>query len=350
MSGTLGADRVFIIAEAGSNWRVGSPARDQAMARALIDVAVEAGADAVKFQTYRPETVYVANAGQSEYLANAGITEDISAIFADLAMPYEMIPILAEYAREQGILFMSTPFSAADFAAVDPYVDVHKIASYEISHPRLIELAARTGKPLVQSTGGASPEDILWAVETFRANGGTVLALLQCTAHYPASFEALNLRVIPELARTYGVIPGFSDHSRDPTAAPIAAVALGARVVEKHYTLHNRLPGPDHSFAITPPELTRMVEQIRYVEAALGDGVKRVLPEEEELRDYAQRAIQALCPIAEGGKLLEGKNIAILRAGVQRKGVHPRMLPDIVGRKATRAIDAGDGIRSGDWA
>lgn len=350
MSSVVGADHVFVIAEAGSNWRAGTPARDLAMARALVDVASEAGADAVKFQTYRPETVYVANAGRSDYLSDAGITEDITAIFADLAMPYEMIPVLADYAREQGIQFMSTPFSAADFAAVDPYVDVHKIASYEISHTRLIEMAARSGKPLIQSTGGASPADIQWAVETFRANGGTELVLLQCTAHYPASFDALNLRAIPELARTYDVTAGFSDHSRDPIAAPLAAVALGARVVEKHYTLHNRLPGPDHAFAITPPELTRMIEQIRHVEAALGDGIKRVLPEEEELRDFAQRSIQALEEIGEGDELLEGKNIGIMRSGVQRKGLHPQALPGIEGRRATRAIAAGDGIRAGDWA
>ena len=118
---------------------MGTPARDRRMARTLIDVAVDAGADAVKFQTYRAETTYVANAGQSDYLAAGGIREDIAEIFADLAMPYELIPELAEYARARGIAFMSTAFSAADFDAVDPHVGVHKLASYEISHVRLIE-------------------------------------------------------------------------------------------------------------------------------------------------------------------------------------------------------------------
>ena len=224
---SFGKDRVFIIAEAGSNWRMGTPKRDMAMARALIDVAVEAKADAVKFQTYRPETVYVSNAGSSDYLSKAGIKEDIAEIFSDLAMPYEMISELAAYCGKSGIQFMSTPFSAADFAAVDPFVTVHKIASYEISHLRLIELAARSGKPLIMSTGASVEDDIDWAIQTFRANGGTELALLQCTASYPAPMDSLNLRVIPWLAQRFGVFSGLSDHSRDPTIGPVAAVALG---------------------------------------------------------------------------------------------------------------------------
>jgi len=139
--------RVFVVAEAGSNWRMGTPKRDWEMAKALVDVAVEAEADAVKFQVYRPETIYVQNAGASDYLASSGIQEDIRAIFSDLSMPYEMIPRLAEYCQKQGLHFMATPFSKNDFLAVDPYVSVHKIASYEISHLRLIELAARSGNP-----------------------------------------------------------------------------------------------------------------------------------------------------------------------------------------------------------
>jgi N-acetylneuraminate synthase len=345
----IGEDKVFVIAEAGSNWRMGTAKRDLAMAASLIDVAVDAGADAVKFQTYRPETVYVPNAGTSQYLSEAGIEEDISEIFADLAMPYEMLAQLAELCRRNGIQFMSTPFSPLDFAAVDPWVDVHKNASYEISHLRLIELAARSGKPLIQSTGGATVEDIEWAVDTFRENGGGQLVLLQCTARYPAPLRAIDVRAIPWMAERFGVLAGLSDHSRDPLVAPLAAVALGARVIEKHYTLSNGLPGPDHSFALEPAELRAMVTGIRDVEAVLGESVKRVRPEEEELRSYAQRAIQAIRPIASGETLREDDNVAIRRAGQQRKGVHPRFLSDLEGRPATRDVPLGDGIQSGDW-
>jgi N-acetylneuraminate synthase len=340
---------VYVIAEAGSNWRMGTPARDLAMAKALIDAAAEAGADAVKFQTFRPETIYAPGAGSSGYLAQAGVTETMAEIFADLAMPYEMIPELAAHARERGVAFMSTAFSAADFAAVDPHVEVHKIASYEITHLRLIELCARSGKPTLLSTGAATLEDIAWAVEHFRMHGGRDLCLLQCTAKYPAPLEAMNLRAIPTLTSRFRVPAGLSDHSRDPLVCPVGATALGARAIEKHFTLDNRLPGPDHAFAITPAELTVMVRAVRDAAAARGDGEKRPHAVEDELASFAQRAVQALSTIAEGDALLEDLNIAILRPGNQRKGVHPRRIRELIGRRATRAIAAGDGIQEGDW-
>jgi N-acetylneuraminate synthase len=320
------------------------------MARALIDVAADAGSDAVKFQTYRPETEYVENAGTSDYLSEAGIRESIRDIFADLAMPYEMLPELAAYARERGIEFMSTPFSLADAAAVDPHVRVQKIASYEISHVRLIEFAARTGKPTLMSTGASDEADIAWALETFHAAGGKDVCLMQCTARYPAPLEALNVSVIPRLAERFGVPVGLSDHSRDPLTGPTTAVALGARAIEKHFTLHNRLPGPDHAFAVTPDELARMVEAIRKTERALGPGVKAVLPAEQELRAYARRALQATRPVARGETLREGVNFDILRPGKQTPGLHPRRIPDVEGRRAARDIPLGDGIQESDVA
>jgi sialic acid synthase SpsE/RimJ/RimL family protein N-acetyltransferase len=340
---------VFVIAEAGSNWRVGSAAGDAAMGRALIDAAVDAGADAVKFQTYRAETVYVANAGSSDYLSEAGNRDDIGDIFSDLAMPYEMVGDLAEYAAKHGIGFMSAPFSADDFAAVDPFVEVHKIASYEISHPHLLTLAGQSGKPLVLSTGASGEDDIAWAVDTFRAAGGRDLCLLQCTARYPAPPDSLNLAVLPWLKRRFGVAVGFSDHSRHPLHGPMAAVALGARVIEKHFTMDNTLPGPDHAFALEPDELKQMVDGIRGAEVTLGDGTKRVLGVEEELADYARRGLQALRPIAVGEILREGDAFAVLRPGKRRLGLHARHRDRIEGRKAIRAVAAGDGLREGDW-
>jgi N-acetylneuraminate synthase len=340
---------VKVVAEAGSNWRMGTPARDLAMARSLIDIAVEARADAVKFQTYRADTVYVENAGSSAYLSAAGIKENIREIFADLAMPYEMVAELAAYCRSRGIAFMSTPFSVDDFAAVDPHVEVHKVASYEISHPHLLRAAGGSGKPLLLSTGASTEADIAWAVATYRAAGGRDLCLLQCTAKYPAPLGAMNLRTIPWLKARFGVAAGLSDHSRDPLYAPLAAVALGASVVEKHYTIDNRLPGPDHGFAITPDELKKMVSGIRAVEQALGDGVKRVLTAEEELATYARRGVQATRAIVRGEILREGENIAVLRPGVQALGVHPRHLRDVEGKPATRDIGIGEGVHPGDW-
>lgn len=341
---------VFVIAEAGSNWRLGEARRDRAMARALVEIAAGAGADAVKFQTYRPETVYVANAGQSDYLSNAGIKEDISDIFADLAMPYELLPEIAAYSRQCGIKFMSTGFSPADFAAIDPFVEIHKLASYENGHVRLIDRAASAGKPLVMSTGASGDAEIGWAVERYRAKGGRDLCIMQCTAKYPAPLAALNLAAIPAMRQRFGVAVGLSDHSRDPVTAPVGAVALGARCIEKHYTLHNALPGPDHAFALTPDELKLMIRKVREAEEARGAALKQVGPEEQELAAFARRGVQALRAIKSGEVLREGDNIDILRPGKQRRGVEPRHLERIEGSRATRDIAAGDGIQPGDWA
>jgi len=342
-------NRVFIIAEAGSNWRMGTKERDLSMAKALIDAAVDAKADAIKFQTYKSETVYVPNAGESEYLSKSGIKESITKIFDDLSMPYEMIPVLADYCKSKNIQFMSTPFSINDAKAIDPFVHIHKIASYEISHSRLIEFVAKSGKPLFLSTGAATYDDIEWAIDHFRKNGGSEITLLQTTAKYPAPINTLNLKVIPELREKFNVSVGLSDHSKDPIVGPVAAVALGARVIEKHFTLNNKLPGPDHFFALNPNELKIMVKSIRDCEESLGSGEKSIQSEEIELNQFAQRAIQAIKPIKKNALFVEGENIDILRPGQQKKGIHPKFLEQINRKKATRDIDIGEGIQMSDY-
>lgn len=341
--------RTFIIAEAGSNWRMGTASRDLAMAKCLIDTAVEAGADAVKFQTYRPQTVYVENAGISDYMASVGTNADIRDVFADLAMPYEMIPELYHYCQQQGIQFMSTPFSPQDFAAVDPFVNMHKLASYEITHLRMLELMGQSGKPLILSTGAADEYEIAWAVDTFRKAGGKELILMQCTLAYPTPVEEAHLRVLPWLRERFGLPVGFSDHTRHPVYGPVAAVALGACLIEKHFTLHNQLPGPDHQFAITANELKEMVHAIRTTEQMLGNGMKEIAVAERAMHRFGQRRLQALRAIARGEPLREGENVAILRSGNQEKGIHPKHLPELEGRRATRAIASGSGIQHGDW-
>lgn len=340
---------VFIIAEAGSNWRMGSPSKDLVMAKLLIKLAAEAGADAIKFQVYRPETVYVANAGTSDYLSDAGIKEDIRDIFANLSMPYEMIPELADECRKCNILFMATAFSPADFAAIDPFVPIHKIASYEIGHIHLLELAAKSKKPIFMSTGAANEDEIAWSVNFLKSHHCGPLSLLQCCACYPAKPSTLNLRAIKWLKERFKVNVGFSDHSRNPIIAPIAAVALGATIIEKHFTLDNSLPGPDHAFAITPNELKDMVHAIRQTQLMLGSSIKIVDESEQELRSYSRRGLQALCDINIGDIFQENKNFAILRPGKQSLGVHPGLLSEIIGKPSKRHIPAGSGLQRGDW-
>jgi sialic acid synthase SpsE len=341
-------DKVFIIAEAGSNWRLGAPGRDMRMAKALVDVASEAGADAVKFQTYTPEKVYVQHAGIADYLSS-GTNESINEIFADLSMPYEMIPELAGYCKKLNIQFMSTPFSVSDAKVINPFVNIHKIASYEISHLRLIEFMAKTGKPVILSTGAANYDDIEWAINYFHEKGGHEISLMQATAKYPATYSMLNLKAIPSLKESFKVQVGLSDHSRDPIVGPVSAVSLGASIIEKHFTLHNKLPGPDHSFALTPKELKYMVNAVRNCEKSLGTGIKTVQKEEEELRRFAQRSIQASEKILKGDIMEEGINIEILRPGKRSQGLHPKYISEIQGKKATRDIGKGEGIATGDY-
>jgi sialic acid synthase SpsE len=340
--------RVFVIAEAGSNWRAGSPDSDRAMARDLIAAARDSGADAVKFQTFRSSTTYAESAGQIGYLGEIGYETSINELFRDLEMPYDLIPDLARWSTEAGIEFMSTPFSVDDATAVDPWVLRHKVASYEIGHVRLIEWMARTGKPLLMSTGAAVGDDIEFGLRTAREAGASDVTLLQCTASYPAPTDSLNLNVIPAMRARYGTSVGLSDHSRDPLVGPVMAVALGATAIEKHFTIDRSLPGPDHSFAVEPHELASMVRAIRDAESALGSGDKTVQPTEQPLRDFAVRSIQATRRIDAHDVLIEGDNFEVLRPGARQRGLHPRFLSQVSGRRVQRAIEAGEGILAED--
>lgn len=334
---------LFVIAEAGSNWHVGDdPLKNEEQAYGLIDAAAEAGADAVKFQVFRAAATYAKGAGLPNYLAAE--TGSIESLFETLAMPYDMIPKLAKRCDEKGIEFMASAFSLDDFNAIDPYVHKHKIASYEITFTHLLVAAARSGKPTILSTGAANSADIDWAVATFKEHGGKELTLMQCTACYPAEPESVNVKALSWLSQRYRVPVGLSDHSIDPHAAPAAALALGATVIEKHFTLDRSLPGPDHAFAVTPDELAEMIDLLRAEEAMLGSGAKSVHLLEEELRSFAQRRIQATQEIEAGDTLQEGINIAILRPGTQPSGMHPKELEQINGIKAPRSFKAGEGI------
>ena len=337
------SSRTFIIAEAGSNWKCGSYENDLKRGKELIKIAASCGADAVKFQTYRPETTYVSDAGTSSYLSKHGINEDINKIFENLAMPYEMIPELAKYAQEQKILFMSTPFSVNDAKQIDPFVSIHKIASFEINHIRLIEFIAKTKKPIILSTGASTYDEIDFAVNLVKKTHNK-LALLQCTSKYPCSLESLNLSVIPHMKSRYDLPVGLSDHSIDPVIGPVLAVGLGSIIIEKHFTLDRNLPGPDHAFALIPSELELMIKSVRIAELAKGNGKKIILDEELELRRFATRSIQAIKDISKGEILQEGINFDVLRPGNRIRGTEARFLDLVNGKKSKKDVKNGDGI------
>lgn len=334
----------FVIAEAGSNWKCGTFEQDLEQAKKLIKIAAKAKADAVKFQTFKPDTLYAANAGISDYLSKSGINESMNDMFDQLSMPYEMIPELAKYCKQEQIMFMSTPFSVNDAKEIDPFVGAHKIASYEINHVRLIEFLSKTQKPLLISTGASSYTEIDFAVELARKNKNNKIVLLQCTAKYPAPLESLNLSVIPQMKLKYNLPVGLSDHSTHPIIGPLIAVGYGASVVEKHFTIDRNLPGPDHKFALIPEELEYMIRSIRDADKTKGFGNKIILQEEDELKRFATRSIQAIKKISKGDILKEGINFDVLRPGNRIRGVEPRFLSQVEGKKSTKDIEIGDGI------
>jgi|TARA_B110000495_G_C22983982_1_gene578758 N,N'-diacetyllegionaminate synthase len=334
----------FVIAEAGSNWKIGSLNDDISQAKQLILSATNAGADAIKFQTFKSKTVYAQDAGQIDYLSNKNTSSSINKLFDDLSMPYDMIPELSSFCNKHKIIFMSTAFSVEDAKHLDPYVKIHKVASYEINHIRLIEFLARTKKPILISTGASSYNEIDFAIKKIKENGNDKIALLQCTAKYPAPIDSLNLNVISTLKSKYGLPVGFSDHSLDPVVGPLLSIGFGATIVEKHFTMDKSLSGPDHMFALDPNELKLMIDSIRNADAAKGNSIKEVLNVELELQKFATRSIQATKNIFKGDILSEGENFDILRPGNRIRGLNARFLDLVNGKKATKDISIGDGI------
>lgn len=329
----------YVIAEAGSN-HDGSLEQ----ARALVDVAAEAGADAVKFQVFRADRMYPPSAGVTDYLNDPTPIYDI---ISRLEMPEAWVPQLARHCRTRSVTFLASVFDEDAADRIDPYVEAFKIASYEMTHLPLVQHVARKGKPVIISTGAATIDEVADTVTAFRATGNRDLILMQCTAAYPAPVESLNLRAMDALRDRFDVPAGFSDHSRDPLVGPLAAVARGAAVLEKHFTLSNALPGPDHQFAIDPAELRLMVEKIRQVERALGSGEKAVELVEEELRAFARRSVFATREIA-AGEIFTTENAAVLRCGKLPAGLSPREYPGLLGRRAVRSIVRDSAIRATD--
>jgi sialic acid synthase SpsE len=334
----------FIIAEAGSNHN----GRLRTALR-LIDVAAEAGADAVKFQTFRADTLYPKRSAPVAYLRRLGVTEPIHEIVRRMEMPLAWIPKLAAHCRRRRILFLSTPFDERCADLLEPHVPAFKVASYELTHLPLLRHLAGKGKPMIVSTGAGSMEEVRRAVRAVRAAGNPGLCLMQCTARYPSPPETLNLRTIPAMRRRFGVPVGLSDHSTDPVVGPVAAVALGASLLEKHYTLSRGLPGPDHSFAVEPAELAELVRAVRAAEAALGSGRKELQPAERELADY-RRSIYTRRPVARGERFSTDALIVLRRPGRPDPGLAPADWERVLRRRAARALPEGHLLAPGDLA
>ena len=326
----------YVIAEAGANHN-----RDLGTAKELIDVAAAAGADAVKFQTYTAEGLYSRKTPNPSYLARSRLLKDQETVWElikRVEIPWEWHAELAAHARAAGLHFLSTPFAEAAVDLLEQVeVPAYKIASYEITHLPLIEHCARTGKPLLMSTGMASLGDVERALDAANAAGCDQIALLHCAINYPPRFEDLNLRAIHTLRSAFRLPIGWSDHTPGHTA-DVAAVALGACVVEKHYTLDREQEGPDHSFALEPDELRSMVAAIREAEDALGSSVKRVTEAEAEMFRIGRRSLVAAVDLP-AGHVLTRADIAVKRPGY---GIPVHELDVVVGRSTTTAIEADE--------
>lgn len=324
---------VYIVAEISANH---NQKFDQAVE--LVKAAKKTGADAVKLQTYTPDTLTI-ESDRPEFRMGGGTLWDgktLYSLYAEAYTPWEWQPKLKEAAERLQLDFFSTAFdpTAVDFLeAMD--VPVHKIASFEIVDIPLVEKMARTGKPLLISTGMASLGEIEEAVRAARGAGAAQIALLKCTSAYPAPPEQMNLRTIPHLARAFGVPAGLSDHTLG-IAVPVAAVALGACIVEKHFTLSRDTPGPDSAFSLEPHEFKAMVEAIRAAEKALGE-VHYGVSEREAASRVFRRSLFVVKDMKAGAVFTE-ENVRSIRPG---HGLPPRYLQDVRGRRATRDIPAG---------
>lgn len=326
--------RVFVIAEAGVNHN-----GDMAMALQLCDAAKATGADAVKFQTFRAEDLVVRGAPTAEYQARQTGDQDQFLMLERLELSEAQHHQIKAHCDAIGMEFFSTPFSVdATDMLVSLGVRRLKLSSGELTHRVLVEHAAATQLPLLMSTGMGTMDEIIEAVAWVKAARGHLqdVVVLHCTSAYPAPYDTLNLTAMLSMARDLHIDIGYSDHSLG-IEAPLAAVALGATVIEKHLTLDRKLAGPDHSASLEPDEFARMVQGIRRVSVMLGDGVKAPLPEELDTARVARRSVVAATDIAAG----EVISAAMLVCRRPATGIAPRDLQRVVGQVARLAISAG---------
>jgi N-acetylneuraminate synthase len=319
----------LVIAEAGVNHN-----GNLDMARQLVDVAVDAGADAVKFQAFKAERLVCAAAPKARYqLERTSQTESQLEMLRRLELSIEQLAELFAYCRERAILFLCTPFDETSADALDTLgVAAFKIPSGEVTNLPLLAHVACKDKPMLLSTGMSNLGEVDAAVRTVREAGNDALALLHCVSNYPAAPEEANLRAMHTMRAAFQTPVGYSDHTAGTTVA-LAAVALGAAIIEKHVTLTRTLPGPDHHASLEPQELAQLVQGIRTVEAALGHGRKEPTASELDTAAIARKSLIAAEDIAAGTRLTE-RSITIKRPGT---GLPPSMLEHVVG--STAAVD-----------
>lgn len=321
---------IYIIAEAGVNHNGSFE-----LACKLIDVAKAAGADCIKFQTFKSKNLTLHNAQKADYQKGTTGEGTQADLLKALELSYDEFINLKTYCDKVGICFLSTPF---DFDSIDFLNDIDmpfwKIPSGEVTnYPYLVALA-RTGKPVVMSTGMCGMSEIEAAIKVLRDNGTKEIKLMHCNTEYPTPFEDVNLRAIQTMRDAFGLEVGYSDHTKG-IEIPIAAAALGAAVIEKHFTLNSNMEGPDHKASLEPDELAAMVSSIRRIEKAMGTGDKKPSPSEKKNITVVRKSIVAKIHI-KAGDILTEENISVKRPGT---GISPMRWNEVLGTKACRDFD-----------
>lgn len=322
---------IFIIAEAGDNHN-----GDFNNAIKLIDKAVESGADCVKFQTFITEEIIAEHAEMAEYQKkNIGKEESQYEMVKKLELSFEEFEKLQAYCKERGILFLSTPFDIPSIEFLEKLqVPLLKIPSGEITnYPYLVRIA-KTKKDIILSTGMSNMKEIETAIEILEKNGAGDITLLQCNTEYPTPYEDANLKAMETMRKAFGKKVGYSDHTLG-IEVPIAAAAMGATVIEKHFTLDKNMEGPDHKASLEPEELKAMVTAIRNIEKAIGNGRKEPSESEKKNINIARKSIVARHAIKKG-ELFTENNLAIKRPG---DGISPMRYPEIIGTKAIKDFE-----------
>ena len=330
--------KVYIIAEAGVNHN-----GDPALAERLVDAAAEAGADAVKFQTFTAERLVTRTAARAAYqITNTGSDASQFEMLRSLEVSEGMHRVLKARAESRGIAFLSTPFDVSSIALLARLgLQTLKIGSGEITNLPCLRAIGRLGKLVILSTGMADLEEVRAALNALVSAGTPKdqITVLHCHTDYPTAMEDVNLRAMITMRESLGIAVGYSDHTLG-IEVPIAAVALGATVIEKHFTLDRTMRGPDHVASLEPGELSAMVRAIRNIEAALGDGVKRPTPREAVNVAVARKSIVAARDIAAGEHFTE-ENLTVKRPG---GGLSPMVLDRVIGQYAPRTFTADEPI------
>lgn len=321
-------NNIFIIAEAGVNHN-----GDIEIAKKLVDVAALAGADAVKFQTFRAEALVCRNAQKADYqMTTTEQSESQFDMLKKLELTSDMHKQLMDYCAQKGIMFLSTPFDIDSIHyLVGCGMNILKVPSGEITNYPYLRAVGQTGKKVILSSGMSTLEEVREAVNVLRNFGSKDITVLHCNTEYPTPYKDVNLQAMVTIRDELGVAVGYSDHTQG-IEVPIAAAALGATVIEKHFTLDRNMEGPDHRASLEPQELEAMVRAVRNIEQALGDGRKEPSASEKKNMDVVRKSIVARCGIKTGERLTE-ENLTTKRPGT---GINPMSWEQVVGKMAVR--------------